>query len=324
MGPKKPAVSDLAAVAPSEDELKEAREALKKLDGAELKRQKANMAYWLKSRGQEKSAGVRGEDRLRWLEEYFVLKAREKNASRTTSTSHNYAITTKKATKKQWWNKFQLESKLGVERTATLINSGKMQTQACPITGVDDEHNRLYKYSFEEEEEAEKDSLSTALTTNADVKESELDDAIGVMQSARDCMQGTFSVANIKTEPEAQQTEEQKNSAMAAKFTADAKAHVNTLQDKILEMDSLLEQAKDNRHCVTLVDDMTKLKPLFHKALKGVRLIVVNAEKKPDITALAKLQEDVQQCTRDYEDVRKWALKMGLKGLGGGKRQRKA
>ena len=113
MGPKKPAVSDLAAVAPSEDEPKEAREALKKLDGAELKRQKANMAYWLKSRGQEKSAGVRGEDRLRWLEEYFVLKAREKNASRTTSTSHNYAITTKKATKKQWWNKFQLESKLG-------------------------------------------------------------------------------------------------------------------------------------------------------------------------------------------------------------------
>ena len=111
---------------------------------------------------------------------------------------------------------------------------------------------------------------------------------------------------------------------MAAKFTADAKAHVNTLQDKILEMDSLLEQAKDNRHCVTLVDDMTKLKPLFHKALKGVRLIVVNAEKKPDITALAKLQEDVQQCTRDFEDVRKWALKMGLKGLGGGKRQRKA
>ena len=60
MGPKKPAVSDLAAVALSEDELKEAREALKKLDGAELKRQKANMAYWLKSRGQEKSGGVRG------------------------------------------------------------------------------------------------------------------------------------------------------------------------------------------------------------------------------------------------------------------------
>ena len=210
MGPKKPAVSDLAAVAPSEDELKEAREALKKLEGAELKRQKANMAYWLKSRGQEKSAGVRGEDRLRWLEEYLVLKAREKNASRTTSTSHNYAITTKKATKKQWWNKVQLESKLGVERTATLINSGKMQTQACPITGVDDEHNRLYKHSFEEEKEEEKDSLSTALTTNADIKESELDDAIGVMQSARDCMQGTFSVANIKTEPEAQQTERER------------------------------------------------------------------------------------------------------------------
>ena len=88
-------------------------------------------------------------------------------------------------------------------------------------------------------------------------------------------MQGTFSVANIKTELEAQQTEEQKNSAMAAKFTADAKA-----QDKILEMDSFLEQAKDNRHCVTLVDDMTKLKPRCHKALKGVRLIVVNARKR--------------------------------------------
>ena len=92
---------------------------------------------------------------------------------------------------------------------------------------------------------------------------------------------------------------------MAAKFTADAKAHVNTLQDKILEMDSFLEQAKDNRHCVTLVDDITKLNPRFHKALKGVRLVVVNAEKPLDITALAKLQEDVQQCMRDYEDVRK-------------------
>ena len=29
------------------------------------------------------------------------------------------------------------------------------------------------------------------------------------------------------------------------------KKNVNTLQCKILEMDSLLEQAKDNRHCVT-------------------------------------------------------------------------
>ena len=222
---------------------------------------------------------------------------------------------------KQWWNKFQLESKLGMERTATLINSGKMQTQACPITGVDDEHNRVYKYSFEEEEKEEKDSLSTSLTTNVDVKECELDDAIGVIQSARDCMQGTFSVADIKTEPEAKQTEEQKNSAMAAKFTADAKAHVNTLQDKILEMDSLLEQVKDNRHCVTLLDDMTKLKPRFHRALKGVRLIVVNAEK---TSALARLQEDFQQCTRAHEEVRKWALKMGRKGLDGCKRQRKA
>ena len=87
-----------------------------------------------------------------------------------------------------------------------VINSGKVQTQACPITGVDDEQNILYKYSLQEEEE-EKDSLSTSLTTNADVKESELDDAIGVMQSARVCMQGTSSVADIKTLLGAQPTE---------------------------------------------------------------------------------------------------------------------
>ena len=213
-------------------------------------------------------------------------------------------------------------------RTATLINSGKMLTQACPITGVDDEHNRLYKdsilykYSFKEEEEEERDSLSTSLTTNADVKEGELDDAIGVMQSARDCMQGTIGVADTKTEPEAKQTEEQKNSAMAAKFTADAKAHVDTLQDKILQMDSLLQQAKDDRRCVTLLDDMTKLKPRFHRTLKGVRLIVDNAEKTPDSTALAKLQEDCQQCTKDFEEVRKWALKMGRPSAGASARGR--
>ena len=71
--------SKLAIVAPTDDELTQAQKAIDAMDPAALKKVKANMAHWLKNRaeGGDECKGVRGDDRRKWLEQFWVMRARD-------------------------------------------------------------------------------------------------------------------------------------------------------------------------------------------------------------------------------------------------------
>lgn len=200
MAPKRSAsVAKLSDIVPSPEELEEAQKTINALSEDELKKQKANMAYWLKSRSQS-STGVRGEERRAWLQQYLVMKSREKGASLGSKTEHKITSKKTKATTFKWMTKFAMEQAFGEGRTRSLIDCGKLETKPCETTGLDDADNRHYKVYEEIGGEVEDDTIGTSMAiTEEGIKKG--DDLLDTMDAASSCMSGKQVSAIVKEEP---------------------------------------------------------------------------------------------------------------------------
>ena len=78
----------LKGLAPSNEELKAAREFLAKLDQKKMRSAHGCFTTWAKANGAAHLADSKGEDRQGWLVLYHVYQSRNKAAKKTTVTAH--------------------------------------------------------------------------------------------------------------------------------------------------------------------------------------------------------------------------------------------
>ena len=62
-----------------------------------------------------------------------------------------------------------------------------------------------------------------------------------------------------------------------------------------MEAESFQAQSEGNKYCDTVANDLKKILPKMAKTTKAVRLICVNADKKPDAIATIRLMRDLNK-----------------------------
>lgn len=138
--------AQLAQVAPTAEELAQAKQILKAANSKEIRSKMQSMTNWLAAHpdGNHDATDARGEKRKGYLETWLVHNLRCKGKTKTASTTKIESNEKQDFLDEEWMSMEQMDDKFGKIKAARLRASGKLDVQPCSITGEDTEEMREY------------------------------------------------------------------------------------------------------------------------------------------------------------------------------------
>lgn len=213
---------------------------------------------------------------------------------------------------------------LGEAKASALISSNTLSSRPCPITEQDTEELKEYKVFHDSGEATSSKHNSTKVEVNEDDVKNH-DEAMDVLKVAGTCLPGGAGLlpAQIKAEKADPQD---KIDVEWKKIIDKPTAVINQINTQLLEAESYIEQSANNRYAAPLKEDLGKLMPKMRKVLKAMNQVALSEGKSMNKEAIYKLMKDKEVTDTTWADLRPWALRLGLKGLGsaskGSKRSR--
>ena len=307
----------LKQVAPTDEEIAAINAKLKAMSPEEQRKMKANLAYFLRSRNQEDAnmKGVRGEERRAWLENYMVMKLRQKDSKSTSVTQHRFKNVDFKEDGWQWMAKFQLLKEFGPAKGQVYLD--KCKFRACSMSGSLDEDLKEYRVPISKEALQEFNEFMDSTVAETEVKDADKQEKLDNQSAIHVSMHGG-QPANVKIEAAALTPLELK----IAKIRENPKGAVGAIQAMALEAATLIEDGTDNKYTTAVVDDLKKLKNRMARIEKGLQCLAVT-KKEPERKGVEKLATDLSRVEAEYKTAKSWAIKLGLKGFQGKKRRAK-
>ena len=296
----------LKGLAPTEEELAQARCIIAKASAKERRAKEGSMMHFLKQNGGHEGP-LTGESRADYLVRFLTYQMRAKNVKRTMGTSLEVTHTDKKGTLWLWMSAETMDSKLGVMKATHWRESKLLKERADSLTGSSDEALKEYKVPKDWEELTSEDLKSLCLKAEAEATEEDLE---GTNQFSHKAPQGE-QLNPIKAEP---LTEIEKFEKKVKDFLENMRNTFDEFTDMVVKTQQIQADAKkgDDTKCnyaSLLLKDVDSHLAKLNKTTKILQAAVIEAPKGQEIP---KLLDAVEGMRAEHEKIESWALKFGL------------
>jgi hypothetical protein len=279
----------------SEKELEAAREVLK--DAAELKRQRSNMMYYLKSQGLENAYGAEtAAAKGQFFENWLAEKMTKKGGTAESSSAHTVRSTDDELY--DWMGKAELINRIGEAKACAQIESGKLKSRPDRVTDKEGEWLTEYKIWRSTGSKGESHEKKIGLTAADELDGDDAAERMKNMQEMEAAMMGgggTSDAASSHEPPPAlkkvklEKSDEdgQPSLKLARALQSDAKPTMKRLQDQLVNVKRWFSQSKDAKYCEAFHEDLKKAVTKVAAFYKKVEEIVIDAKKLDDTEAVA-------------------------------------
>lgn len=283
------------------------------------------MSYWLdKNGGAEAYAGKPAKAKQAFLEAWFAEKLANQKASKSYLTQKEIINGKESEDAWEWVSRKMLADRLGEDKAAAQVDSGKLETRPDPLTGKDCELHREYKLYTRKG--AHKEQTNDRQQINIDQEladEKDLKEAAESMQSAfasmagssgdittpaRQGTEGTASGVPIKTEPQ-DGAAEPPHFAYKAKLETDMKKETRCLAEKIMTTKEMYAATKTGgKYLAQLHDDLSQLIPCMAKLYASLERAHLDGN--TDEATIVALSKSLMDRHNEFSELHEWYLRM--------------
>lgn len=297
----------LDAVAPTAEELADAKSILAKLDKKGMRSKMGSLSHFLSLNAENTIADTsRGDKRKAYLEIWQVHQLREKAAKKSMTSKHTVTTSTANKQDVYWWSKFKMDTEMGPVKSEAWRTSGKLKTRGDKMTGsLEDE---LIEYAVPVDwnctSHGEDHAAVLVAEGDADEKSRELvDDASRHFQAEGD-LQPLSSAVKVKEEKDDRTDEDKK----LDDIKKNPKQYLRTFQDMKTSVQELEFTIEKEKFAANLKDECQKIAP---KIKSLVQIFEVMITKVPAEKAMMTLSKKTMECEKDWAECRAYAEKMG-------------
>jgi hypothetical protein len=313
-GSKKTKKDDkLAPPLVSETALATARQALQ--TESERKKQRANMQYYLETKGLKAEYGSWPTAQKRAFFESWFADRLSKGA---TSSNLVKTITVQKTTAENysWMGEETMTTALGAEKAKAKIDSGKLATRPDRDTGKTCRWSIEYKIYVSEGGDLEVDKHDNILENNL-----EFDDATSKMgalaehETSRNCLAGNEPKVDIKIEPGTEEASPQviENEKTFKGLQTDARKVLRNVGELITTLKLMFTETANSKYTTEVHNDTKALIPKFSSAHRKVEDLVTATTPVNDDAVLMAMAKVLDSLYEKYNDVRVWYEKLAPK-----------
>ena len=316
MPAKLPGVS-LKGLAPSEEELAQARCIIAKASAKERRAKEGRMMHFLKQNGGHEGP-LTGPARADYLVRFLTHQMRAKCVTRTLETSREVEHKDKKGTLWQWMSAETMDSKLGAVKAAHWRKSNLLKTRVDSLTGSNDELFREYKVPKDWEELTSEDLKALCLSVKGEATEEDLE---AMNQFSHKAPQGeTF--APLKGEP---LTETEKFEKKLKDFMENMRNNFDEFTEMVIKTQEIQAGAKKGdaakcHYASILLKDVDSHLAKLNKTTKILQAAIFETPKEKEIPQLLQAVEGIRA---EHEKLKSWALRFGLADAAKSKKRRK-
>jgi hypothetical protein len=314
----------------SDKDLCRAKESLKAEQ--ELKKQRANMMYYLQANNQKDAYDASSiSQKKEFLHAWFADKLASRDGLTNLVTSTGHATEAKSSRNFTWMSEESMIKQLGEAKAIAHIESGRLTSRPDQITGSNDKLMKEFKVYVDgggDEETVRTDNNLS--NVQAELSESKTTDAMCSMSTCKSVMAGGNELPKaVKPEPGTAAEGTTASSAVGSielppptdcphkkscmALSTDSRKVLRNIGDVLTTLKSMFEKTSTLKYATTLQEDIAKMIPKFAKAYKSVEcfhLKSCGSEDEPDeavVLALATMLDDHFDA---FDEVSEWYDKL--------------
>ena len=303
----------LSELAPTAEEIAQARAALAALDARGKKSKMSSMAFFLKNSPESAlEKGTRGERRKEYLELWMVHSSRGKQAKLALANSTSVTQEVQKQQNMCWRGKHKMQLEMGPAKAQAWIDSGRVGER--PDSMANEKGEWLTEYGVPQEWAGKQWSAKTTATLSA--KTAGDGDKAKIMEELAHEVEDDITAKalgvsakddpKVKAEPKEEQTEDER---MIQSVQRDPKSWLRLHQDMRLQLMEVIARTEGKKFMDNLLDECNKLLP---KVKSLVTIFEAMLSKKPDDKWLPTLCKKIRSASDTYDDIIDHAVRLAI------------
>ena len=312
------AKTQLKNVAPTEAELKKAREVLEKAGEKGFRSKQQSMMQFIKDQPDAAVSVSRGDERKRYIELFLVHQMRCQDAVKKVSVVKGEKNTDKKFIDLHWWSEETMDKEMGAMKAQGLRDSKKLPFRPCQLTGSKEAH--MIEWGVPIEWESFSSSTWNEIKITADQDAVEGDEELLTLGGI---------VANSST-PNAVIVKEEGKSGLDVikekmkEFIDNIPSTLRLFQD--MNMQAKLIKTKGDKakmekvYIGKFIDDVTVHVGKLTKTIKMLEKAITDTMEEAQAPRFLDMLESLKS---KHEEINEWAVKFDLVELSPKKKTRK-
>ena len=244
--------TDLMCMNITEEELAKAKEVLAAADGKKHKSNQGCFTSWLKANPQPTDCNH--DNKTKFMHAFLVHQLRAKNRVRRSETTKTHDVVKTKARTHFEWGREKMKTELGEQKALGIIESGKLSTQPCSITGSTAEHMLEFIVPVAMTQYADYESNKHAVSSAGDAT---ADDAVIFDAPKDDNPQKGKDGGLVQVKKEGKDQKDRKEEEYEA-FQAAKEDHLKRFQQMELETRQWIVALKHIKYSEGLTGDLQK------------------------------------------------------------------
>lgn len=279
--------ADLAMLDITDDELKKAKEILAQADGKKHRSNMGCFATFLKAYPQPTECNQ--ENKTKFLQNFLVHQLRCKNRVRRSETTRTNEVVKTKARTHYEWSREKMIAELGEQKAIGIIDSKKLSTQPCSITGSTAEHMLEYIVPIAMTKFADSEATRNAVSASGEATAEDM--AMFEQPNAKDDGQKKDGGVPVKKEPK--DDKERKDQEFDA-FQAQKEDQLRRFQQMELETRRWLVALKPIKYSDGLQGDLTKHLQRLNGLVRILSRAAAEAIQKSEFPKLKKSMDSME------------------------------
>jgi hypothetical protein len=288
----------LSELSPSEEEVRAARDNLKKLTDKEILSRKASLRAYIKQNPDNIGKGDMGA----LLEKFSIMQARAKDSQKKVKSVDVDSTATRQHRELHWWAQEEMEKNLGEKKATRWRESGLLPSRPDRVTG--DAEDPFKEYGVPKDWEQITEEALKALRIEFE-SVAEADDLLAIQG-----FRSKSAVASSSIDPVEKTELEVMNEAIDT-LKANVTQVIARMQAMVLSTKVIKTKAESekNEYHAALIADCVKL---ISQGEKVVKILERMALEEPNMSEMPKVLKLIQDTSKKEEIVTQWATTYGF------------